>query len=150
MIKINNKGISPIITTVLLISLVIVLGLIVFTWSKGFLGERVTKFENEDIENVCDRVELDAEYYENGGNYMILRNKGNVPVYKIMIKTEFKGKEDIEIKEESLGVAEIKEISFSGAEFSSIKVIPVLLGLKGDSQVEYTCKDKFFEVESGV
>lgn len=57
----KKKGVSPVIATVLLIGIVIALSLIVFIWMSTFIGETITKFDGENVELVCDKVEIDAD-----------------------------------------------------------------------------------------
>ena len=76
----KKKGISPVIATVLLVAMVIVIGLIIFTWAKGFQGEAVTKFGGENIEITCGKVSFAADY---SGGTLFLSNLGNVPIFGI-------------------------------------------------------------------
>ena len=76
----KNRGLSPVIATVLLIAIVIIIGLILFLWFRGITKESVTKFGGENIELVCDRVQFDADY--NAGIFYF-SNTGNVPIYDL-------------------------------------------------------------------
>lgn len=80
----KKKGVSPVIATVLLIGIVIALSLIVFIWMSTFIGETITKFDGENVELVCDKVEIDASY---DGAQLSVLNIGNVPIYDLRIKT---------------------------------------------------------------
>ena len=80
---IKKKGISPVIATVLLVAMVIVIGLIIFAWAKGFQGEAVTKFGGENIEITCEKVSFEADY---SGGTLFLSNLGNVPIFGINAK----------------------------------------------------------------
>jgi flagellin-like protein len=51
----NNKGVSPIVATVLLIAMVVVIALILFLWFRNMVKEEVVKFEEENIEMTCDK-----------------------------------------------------------------------------------------------
>jgi len=77
-----KKGLSPIITTVLLIALTIVITSVVFLWFRGMVEEGVTKFE-KNIKLVCDDVEFEASY--SSGTLSIVNN-GNVPLFRINLK----------------------------------------------------------------
>ena len=81
--KKRKKAISPVIATVLLVAMVIVIGLIIFSWAKGFQEEAVTKFGGENIELTCEKVTFEADY---SGGTLFLSNLGNVPIFQIKAK----------------------------------------------------------------
>src|SRR3990167_7699134 len=54
----NKKGISPVIATVLLITISIILIAIIFIWARGSITETKVKF-GEDVKNVCTEVSLE-------------------------------------------------------------------------------------------
>jgi len=56
----GKKGVSPIIATVLLISIALVLALIIFLWARSFTSEQLQKFD-EPVENACENVHFEAE-----------------------------------------------------------------------------------------
>ena len=58
---IKKRGVSPVIATVLLISMVVIIGIIIFLWFRGMVGETVTKF-GKNIELACEDVVFDASY----------------------------------------------------------------------------------------
>ena len=80
----KKRGISPVIATVLLIAMVIVIGLIIFIWFKGMVGESVTKF-GKNIQLVCDDVDFDASYSSSEETLQLV-NIGNVPIFKMNMK----------------------------------------------------------------
>jgi flagellin-like protein len=80
--RFKKRGLSPIITTVLLIALTIVITSVVFLWFRGMVDEGVTKFE-KNIKLVCDDVEFEADY--NSGTLSIVNN-GNVPIFRVNLK----------------------------------------------------------------
>ncbi len=88
----SKKGLSPVIATVLLITLAIVLVGIVFLWMRGFVSEQVEK-QGKPVEQVCAdvRFEKDTEIY---GDSLDLRitNVGNVHIYGLDVK--FVGEKD--------------------------------------------------------
>ena len=79
----KRKGVSPIIATVLLIGMVIALALIIFIWMRSFTRETITKFEDENIELACDKVEFQASMI---GSEVSILNLGNVPIYDLKLK----------------------------------------------------------------
>ena len=78
-----KRGISPVIATVLLISMVIVIALIIFLWVREIGGETITKFGKENVEVACGDVEFSAEY---SGGEISVSNTGIVPIYNFKIK----------------------------------------------------------------
>ena len=135
--KRGNKGVSPVIATVLLIAMVIVIGLIIFLWFRGLTKEAVTKFE-ENVELVCEDVNFISDYSETLGT-LSLSNTGNVPIYSFRIKVFRIGEHEtfsLENIDSSWPGTGLKQGgTFSSQDLSDdiygaekIIVIPVLLG----------------------
>ena len=152
MIKRNDKrGISPVVTTVLLILLVIILAIIILLWSKGFIKEKILKFD-KPIENVCGEVSIRT--FVNADYTYGFTNIGNIPIHAVDIKVTKKGGSDIT----NVGTAGGGKVDiglstiFEGDEFKinegeggdeEIKLIPILLGeTKSGSIKEYTCPER--------
>ncbi len=149
----NKKGISPVIATVLLITMVIVIGLIVFLWIRGLVVEGCEKFDKACVLN-CEDVMFDADY-SNG--VLAVSNTGNIPIFRVKLKIATGG--DYETKD-------IKEISTiwpdsglnTGEVFSSeniignvgspeaITVIPVLVGSSNEGEKSYSCDNNGIEI----
>src|SRR3990167_2760874 len=89
----GKKGISPVIATSLLIAMVVVIGLIIFLWFRGFTQEAITKFGGTNVELVCGDVQFDSSY--SGGQISIV-NVGNVPIYSFQLKIEKPGSHSTE------------------------------------------------------
>jgi FlaG/FlaF family flagellin (archaellin) len=84
----NKGGLSPVIATVLLISLGIVLAGIIFLWMTGFVSEQLEK-QGKPIEQICSEVAFEEDYdYSPAGKSINLQvtNRGNVPIYGFDIK----------------------------------------------------------------
>ena len=132
--KNKKKGLSPVIATVLLIGIVVVIGLIVFTWFKGFTQEAVIKFD-QNAELVCNDVEFQASL---SGTTLSISNFGNVAIYRIMVKIsspagfETRNLKDLDDNWPEEGLTQGGAFSGSiGSAFSnadSIKLIPILRG----------------------
>ncbi|OIO43847.1 hypothetical protein AUJ64_01615 [Candidatus Pacearchaeota archaeon CG1_02_39_14] len=143
--KIEKKGLSPVVATVLLVSVVIVLALIIFLWARGFLSERVQKFDSA-IELSCDNVDFVAGVTPDREN-LDLKNNGNVPIYGVIVKEIGRG--SVEVKEvfgSTLNVGESREIDIRELDIGSAErllVVPILLGKSGSERVSYTCDDSF-------
>ena len=87
--RFSKRGLSPVVATALLIALVIVIALIVFLWSRGFLSEQIEKF-GEPIEKYCSRVQFEFQVDElvgSGGKYEVIAlNRGDVGISGFEIK----------------------------------------------------------------
>jgi flagellin-like protein len=57
----KKKGVSPVIATVLLVSIVIILGVIIFLWARGFVEESAQK-GGRAVDMSCDDVNFEAGY----------------------------------------------------------------------------------------
>jgi flagellin-like protein len=140
----EKKGVSPVIATVLLIAMVVVLGLIIFMWFRGFTQEAVTKFDT-NVELVCSDVSFDASYSE---GILSIVNTGNIPIYRIKLKTEGQGSFSTKELETADGWSETglnkgdafsNSVDVNGAE--EITVIPVLMGSSKSGQQSFTCNE---------
>ncbi len=137
--KKGEKAVSPVITTVLLISIVIILAIIIFLWARSFIGEKISKFD-KPIESVCDEVKLKASI---DGTNLVLNNQGNVPVYAINIKKNSPGTSTIEEKiiELDKGGSKNENIGIISSEITSLSIIPVLLGEVEERKEKFTCPE---------
>ena len=154
--KVNKKGVSPVIATVLLIGLVVTLGVIVFLWFRSFTQEAVTKFDGENIELVCGDVNFDVSYSPSG--VLTISNAvGNVPIYSFNVQMNSEG--GIHSTEEIVNlVSDWPEIGLRpGGVFSEniaskiapynpnqLVLIPILRGsVSSGDQRSYTCGERF-------
>jgi len=145
-----KQGLSPVITTVLLIALVVVSTTIVFLWFRGMVEEGVTKF-GKNIKLVCDDVQFEANY--NTGTLSIVNN-GNIPIYRVNLRISSSG--NFETKD----IADISGIdwpdiglaqggAFSGdiesevGSASTITVYPILVGTSSSGQKTYICGGEY-------
>jgi len=152
----QKKGVSPVIATVLLITISIIIGLIIFLWFRGLTREAVTKFE-KNIELVCEDVDVLPEYSSTLGKLYFL-NTGNVPVYNFYIKvSEEGGHKTLNMKEidsnwPSTGLRQggsfsSKDLSaeFSGA--TKMLIIPVLVGTSQTGEEKTHVCDEMYGYE---
>jgi len=151
--KRSKKGVSPVIATVLLIAMVVIIGLIIFLWFRGFTREAITKFE-KNIEPVCEEVQFMSEYSLTLGKLSFL-NSGNVPVYNFKIKVFKEGShETLDMKEidsswPSIGLKQggtflSKDLSTEFSEAQKILIIPILIGTsqKGEEKT-HVCDERY-------
>ncbi|RLG14154.1 hypothetical protein DRN69_04580 [Candidatus Pacearchaeota archaeon] len=151
--KNKKRGISPVIATVLLVAMVVVIGLIIFLWFRGFVEEEGMKF-GKNIRLVCEDVDFDASYSQ--GNLKIVNN-GNVPIFRMKIKI---------FSEAGYETKDIKDFSDwparglnSGGSFSGniggylsgkekIILIPVLIGTSGKGEKVFKCEEQYgYEID---
>ena len=148
----NKRGVSPVIATTLLIAMVVVTGLIIFLWFRGFTEEAVTKFGGTNVKLVCGDVRFESSY---SSGSLFLSNIGNVPIYSIKLKVESPGSYetlDIEnivgnwpvtgLNQGGVFSADISS-SVSGAE--KIVVIPVLRGTSDTGARTHDCDEQYGE-----
>lgn len=151
----NERGLSPVIATVLLIAMVVVIGLVIFLWFRSFQQEAVTKFEGTNIELVCKDVEFEANY---AGGTLTLSNLGNVPVYQILAKISSdngRTQESVDVHDisganwPSTGLAQgrVLSINVGGSDGftsgDSAKLIPILRGKTSKGEKTYVCDDQY-------
>jgi flagellin-like protein len=148
--RLSAKGLSPVIATVLLIAMVMVIGLIVFMWFRGLTQEQITKFDNKNIQLVCDDVVFAAEYKL---GILTMRNDGDVPIYNIKVKEvgdgSFTTSDIADLSTEwdtnyktglDQGRAFSDSVSFTGAK--EIILIPVLIGNTEQGRKTYVCNEE--------
>jgi flagellin-like protein len=148
----KNKGLSPVIATVLLISLVVVIALVVFLWIRGMTQEAITKFGDQNIQLVCNQVSFEASYTETTGLY--IRNPGNVPIFGMDVKVTSGGNYktlDLRENENWLDIGLNQGGVFSDENFATaygissgdeLLLIPVLIGESDSGKKTYVCDEK--------
>ena len=152
----NRRGVSPVIATVLLVTMVVVLALIIFLWFRNFNKEAVCKFEDcVNVEIVCADVEFESSY--SGGSLYVL-NSGSVPMYSMKMRVYEGG------NYETLDLQDISDSSWpekglnpgfafssstlsgeiGGSSVDKVLMIPVLVGLNEDGEERlHTCREDF-------
>ena len=155
--KMNKKGVSPIIATVLLVAMVLVIAIIVFFWLRGFLKEPITKFGDENVELACDKVVLTGKLDDSQTNLEI-SNNGNVPIEEVKLKlvdaggnydsytagSRLKaGKTLRQINEKDLTKKDETSAKIVFENYKKIVIIPVLLGkTSSGEEKKYVCPDR--------
>lgn len=147
----GKKGISPVIATVLLITLAVVLAAIIFLWARQFISEKLTK-GGEVIENKCGEVTFRAEITAQSSAITVV-NDGNVPLYGVDIKligageTVPLGNPFSEVTQEttiSAGQTQTANLNGGISPGDKFRVTPVLLGLNDNGERKsYVCADSF-------
>jgi flagellin-like protein len=146
----QKKGVSPIIATVLLISIVVVLGLIIFLWFRGITEEAVTKFGGTNINLVCADVSFEASY---SAGTLVISNIGNVPIYDMKVEITKEG--EYETKDISSisswpgsglnpGAIFSEDIgSEIGSDVEGLKLTPVLIGESDKGEKTVMCEKEY-------
>ena len=145
----NKKGLSPVISSVLLILLVLVLAVLIFLWARGFITEQIEKF-GKPIEQICESVDFEVYRIEGNKNQDTLENlnRGNVNINSLEIKMFKDG--DSEIKKFDViinsmsSIIKVFSLEMEG-EISpdKIEIFPVLIGnVKGEKLTKpFVCMD---------
>jgi flagellin-like protein len=90
--RVDNRGLSPVIASVMMILLVLVLGALIFLWARGFVTEQIEKF-GRPIEQLCDSVDFEIQRI---GNDLEVVNRGDVSIRYLDIKMSKGGDSDLE------------------------------------------------------
>jgi flagellin-like protein len=148
--SVKKKGLSPIITTVLLIALTIVIIAVIFLWFKGMVQEGVTKF-GKNIQLVCNDVLFEATY-ESGTLNLV--NTGNIPLYSVDVKiSDSGGYQTRSIKDFSSsgwpseglkqGSAFSGNIGSQMTNPTELEIFPVLIGTSTSGKKTFTCGGQY-------
>ena len=151
--KLNKKGVSPVIATVLLIAMVIIIGLIIFFWFRGLTKEAITKFGGVNVELVCEDVQFQAAYSPAIGKISI-SNIGNVPLYDMKVKVSGTGRhKTIDLREIDstwplIGLRPGKsflsqDLGSTLGDAQKIILIPVLIGSTASGEQTYVCHERY-------
>jgi flagellin-like protein len=144
----DKRGLSPVIATVLLVSLAVVLAMIIFLWARSVVSERIEKF-GEPAENACDDVLFDAEIVSGANGGIYVENRGSVPIYALkVLKKGFGSVEEIQELNEDYGTigGETTSASLpSGIDSGEdVVLIPIVLGeTSNDYKKQYVCGEDY-------
>ena len=147
----EKKGLSPVVATILLISLALILALIIYFYARGFIGEVPEKF-GRDISLACADVDFDADVAFDGvtGDVSIdLINRGNIPLYGIEVRSKSDGTISITKPfQTTISTGATAHITATPDELTAssgddLILVPILLGTKNDQKQQYTCDDSF-------
>jgi len=144
-----KRGVSPVIATVLLVTIVIVLAAIVFIWARGFVKEGIQK-RGEPIERACEGVNFEASVVQQTSGYTLeINNRANIPLYGFDVKILGEGEVKVHhVLDQSIDIGGSAQIDLPAEEFSGVQdiiVIPILLGTKVDAPESHVCADQFGE-----
>ncbi len=137
----NKKAISPVISTVLLISLAIMLALIVLLWARGFFSEQIEK-DGKNIENVCKEAKIDVLYEKSPNGLKIkIKNIGSIPIGAVEIREEGKNTKTNQYNTSVNPGMISSEINYVivNQDLTQIRIYPTLLGnVKGKNTNKFS------------
>jgi len=140
----NRSGLSPVIATVLLISITLILAAIIFIWARSVVKEKTEKF-GEPIENFCQEVNFEAEA---DSSSVFIINRGNVGLYGVDVRKRSSGG-ILSVKKlegQPISTGESKELSLLGSGIGGgdeIIVVPIIVGESGSNKVAHTCDEVY-------
>ena len=151
----GKKALSPVVATSLLILLVIVIALIIFLWSRGFISEQIVKF-GQPLETLCESAKFKvAAVKPNGNNYNLeILNTGNINLHGFQVKRFYQGDSETKLIDFGIesGTTEVLK-NFNRrndlSEFSDrIEMYPILSGtVKGQEiRKEIVCSQEGYGV----
>ncbi len=137
----NHKGVSEIVSAVLLISIVIVLATIIFFSAKSF----VVSLGPAGVS--CNEVNFEAGIFQ---NKLDILNNGNIPLYGFVIKQTKEGSIKI-ISEKNLnnplegGYSISVEMNgiLNFNEKKNLLIVPIISEETVEEEILYTCPDEF-------
>jgi len=122
----SKKGISPLITTVLVIGMVVVGSLIVFLWGKGFTEELIEKSSGIALSQLSCVNDIKIDIIRHDPSFLTIENKGRGKIDAITL-IEDGGTPREEYIEIEPGA--IEQVSYAGAKITVIPKIRLGKGL---------------------
>lgn len=143
----KKRGLSPVIATMLLITLALILAIIIYLWARSFIGESIEK-EGRAIALSCEQASFQAEASTIDNKIRVI-NLGSVPIYGLEVR-----------KSAALGdVSAVKTLggtnsllSGQSAEFDlpsginsgdGLVLVPVLLGETNTGTKSHICDESY-------
>ena len=143
----SKKGLSPIVATVLLVSIAVVLAGIIFFWAYSFIGESVTK-NGQAVDQVCKDVTFETEAFL--GN-LLIKNAGDIPIWGVQVR------EKNSISGDLTNVDDFSDIGIKPGESANVVIgsgsrdlviSPVLMGETKKERKKYICGEEFSQMIS--
>lgn len=145
----NKRGISPVVATVLLITISIIVIAIIFIWARSAIQEGDLKF-GERISTACEDLSLDVDLA--GNNLAVVNIGSRVALHRVVVKDSSGDLYTCQELDLSPGEAESfyvdascknnnNDFITSGSDIES--VIPVL---KTDDEIAYNCEKNEIEI----
>jgi len=137
--NIKKRGISPVVSTVLLILMVVVVISMISVWGRSFFENR-TEGSEKPVGELCGSVYFTVNVVDTTGVYTLeITNRGNVNISGFEIKQYLGGNSEVLDVDNSVLVGQSIEWAFTGYDTSSekIEMFPVLNELS--SEKTFTC-----------
>jgi len=139
------KGLSPIVSTIILIMIVIIIAILIILWFRVFLKEVVLKDvggNSKQAVDFCNEVQLHGAIDPDGS--IVVTNQGNIPINALVVKTSYSdGSSHTDTKELPINPGYSQNLSIT-AGYTQLKIIPVLLGKKKGELVQpVTCPENY-------
>jgi flagellin-like protein len=147
---VNKKGLSPIISTSILIVIVVILAIIILLWARGFVEEAVIKEiagNSKRAEDFCK--ELKIKGIVNQDDSFGFENTGTIPIYAYRVNLQKGGSSStLRIGADDGGsvnpgftvIVPANEVE-PYSTYESVRIIPVLLGKVEGSTQEFDCPE---------
>ncbi len=151
MSKFEKRGLSPVVATMLLVSVTLILAVIIFFWARNFIGENIQK-QGRAVELLCDDVNFKAEAYREvtGGDMkLFIENLGSVPINGVEIKEEVAVGEIKKVETipggGTLTAGQTSSFDLSAQIGSGDKIIitPILLGETSTEKKSHICGEEY-------
>jgi flagellin-like protein len=158
--KIQKKGVSPVITSIVLVAVVVGMITIIFFWLRSTMVEGVVKLD-KNVDIVCQQdVKFDAEYDFTTGDITLL-NTGNAPIFDIKIKVYSQGNyKTIKMSEimgsewgqsftvgKSLSYNIASSLGYSLESIEKLQLIPMLVGKNSAKDKKVVdCKEEYSKI----
>jgi flagellin-like protein len=157
-IRKNKRGVSPVITSIVLVGVVIGMITIIFFWLRSTMVEGIIKLD-KNVDLVCQQdVQLNANYDFSTGQ-LTFANEGNAVIYDIKLRTYSQGTYNVKrmsqifgtdwnpnglVKGASLTKNITSYLSYSLGSIEKIQLIPMLLGKNSAKEKkEVDCREEY-------
>lgn len=161
-IKINKKGISSQVATVLLIGLVIALVILIMLWGKKYIEERAAKegalaqkkFECTDLDltvvNAYQKTGLDENQKTKSYVYLTLKNLKSRDIDKFTFRVNGLKTEVVDLKESLPGLAVLQfKLPFVEDEVRVVETVDIIPWLKVARGYYIPCSEKHINAKVG-
>jgi hypothetical protein len=129
----GKKAISPVVATVLLITIGIIVVAIIFIWAKGTISDVDSKF-GTPLNQVCSDLSIDVSV--TGSRVDVVNRESRYAIEDVMLRDSSGGLSDCGFDPISPGSSDSDGNCASGIDVDA--VIPVL---RGDDGSRYNCAD---------
>jgi hypothetical protein len=142
----NKRALTPTISSILLICLIIAIAIIIVIWMMGFFSEGILKF-SAPIENTCKEIKFKVVITSTEAvsfPELQISNTGSTPIFDFSIKYVKENGESENVflgKTLDIGNSLKTEIVRGTINTKEIDISPVLLGISGSKNKQYICLD---------